>query len=455
MRLILLFLTMLLSCPQATAQAQDHAEPSSADFEIGAADQRRDITADEAIDVAKWLIYRKNPEQARELLEAMVRDDDGFTPDQENRIEFLIGMIDMNAGDHESAIMHFRRVIASQPDAVRVRLELGRAFYLMDDYGNAQRQFLFARAGDLPENVRRNVDRYLVAIRSLRTMQYSFSLSVARDSNLNAGPSSDTITMYGLPFELSDDAKANSGVGLAIDAGAEFAPRIGKRLKWRFGTQFHRAQYRRVRFDDMTISAYSGPHLTLRKWDFNLLGTYAHRWYGNKPYTGVIGGRFSGTYFVTSRLGIGGAVALNRLRYPRYKPQGGTSRNASLTMFYTPSPSSSLNARATIGRHRAQDPAFANRIRQIRLGITKEMGSGFTITASPTYSRIIYDAALAAFEKRRIDHQLIGQLVILNRKIDLFGVTPRVIFTHTRNDSSVDLYRYRRNRLELGVTRYF
>ena len=52
--------------------------------------------------------------------------------------------------------------------AERVRLELARAFFLKGDYDNADRQFRFARAGDIDDKVKANVDRFLTAINRLR-----------------------------------------------------------------------------------------------------------------------------------------------------------------------------------------------------------------------------------------------------------------------------------------------
>ncbi|MCT2398664.1 surface lipoprotein assembly modifier [Novosphingobium mangrovi (ex Huang et al. 2023)] len=409
----------------------------------------------ETLERAKWLIFKKRPDEARKALEGLALNSGKMPRQQVNEVQFLIGLIDITDEDYPSAISHFRRILASDPGAVRVRLELGRAFFLNDDYNNARRQFLFARAGDVPATVRENIDRYLVAIRSLRTTKFTFSISLASDTNLNAGPSADTITIYGLPFQLSKSARANSGTGLAIDAGAEYAPRIAKRLKWRMGAQLHRAQYRYTEFDDMTMSAYTGPHLTLRKWDFNLLATAARRWYGNHVYTDIFGGRVSATYFVTSRLGIGAALAVNHLNYLRYTPQSGTGGNVSMNMFYTPSTSSILRARATLGRQDAKDKAFANHLQQFNVSVTKELGSGFTVTASPTYSRIAYDARLAAFDRRRIDHQFMGSLTVLNRKIDVLGITPRIVYSYTDNASSIPLYRYTKHRVEVGLTTQF
>lgn len=404
---------------------------------------------------AKWLVFRQRSDEARATLEQLAQSGRKMTREQVNEAQFLIGMIDIANKDYPAAISRFRRILVSDPDAVRVRLELGRAFFLNDDYNNARRQFLFARAGNVPAIVRKNIDRYLVAIRSLRTMKYSFSLSLASDTNLNAGPSADTITVYGLPFQLSKSLRANSGIGLAMDAAAEYAPRLSKRLKWRIGTQIHRAQYRYTEFDDMTMTVYTGPHLTLKKWDFNLLGTAARRWYGNRVYTNIFGGSISSTYFVTSRFGIGTALAINRLNYMRYTPQSGTGGNVSLSTFYTPSTSSILSARATLGRQNAKDKAFANHLQQFKLSMTKELGSGFTVTASPMYSRIAYDAPLAAFDRRRVDHQLVGTLMLLNRKIDILGITPRILYAYTDNASSIPLYRYTKHRVEIGLTTQF
>jgi tetratricopeptide (TPR) repeat protein len=185
---------------------------------------------DASVLAAEQAITANQPDRARALLEPLAARPSGNRR-HDNQVLFLLGLIDIAEQDYDAAIARFHRVLVTEPGQVRVRLELGRAYFMAKDYEDAQRQFLFARAGRLPKNVIDNVDHFLNAIRFLRTFTYNFALSVAEDSNLNAGPATDSVTLFGLPSQLPPSSVANAGVGLAFDGSLEWAPRVGKKVR--------------------------------------------------------------------------------------------------------------------------------------------------------------------------------------------------------------------------------
>ena len=403
---------------------------------------------------AEVLIAHRRNDEARKLLTELEKRHSGDHA-RENQVQFLLGLLDMAERDYDSAISRFRRILVSEPKTVRVRLEIGRAFFLQGRYGDAEREFLYARAGKLPPAVLANIDRYLNAIRQRRTFSYGLSFSITPDSNLNAGPATDTVSLYGLPFQLSPNAKANSGVGLSLDASAEWAPRVGRQAKWRFGALLHRAQYRQTQFDDMTLALYSGPHLTLKRWDLNLLGNVSRRWYGDRGYAISYGPSADATYFVTTHLGVGLSAALSWIEYDVNTLQNGLGRSASVNFFYTPTTASFLRGAATVGRQDARIPAYAFDSVQLGLSYTREFAGGLTAGLAPTFTMINYDAPLAAFAQARRDRQYAIQVSVLERKIDFHGLTPRIAYIFIRNDSNLDLYTFQRSRFEIGFTDSF
>lgn len=403
---------------------------------------------------AEQLVAQHKDEDARAILLRLEKQPSGDHA-RDNQVQFLLGLLDMNAQDYDSAIERFHRILVSEPKTVRVRLEMGRAYFLEGNYALAQRQFLYARAGKLPASVLANVDRFLGAIRQRKTLSYGLSFAITPDSNLNAGPATDTVSLYGLPFQLSPDAKANSGVGLSADASVEWAPRIGKRAKWELGAQLHRSQYLKTEFDDMTLALFTGPHLTLKRWDFDLLGNLARRWYGDKGYSKSYGPSLSTTYYATPRLGLGLATSLSQTDYDPNPQQNGLGWSVSPSFFYAPTPASFLRGAITIGRQDARVPAYAFKSRQFGVSYQREFAGGLTAGVSPTFTMIDYDAALAAFPAVRHDRQYAIQLSLLDRKIDFYGLTPRIAYTYIRNDSNLDLFRFNRSRFEVGFTSSF
>ena len=414
--------------------------------------------ADQPVDplaVAEVMVGQKRFAEARRILDVLAA---GPAHDhaRDNQVQFLLGILAIEDKDYDRAIAHFHRILVNDPKQVRVRLELGRAYFHKKDYADAQRQFQFARAGHLPPTVQSNVDRFLGAIRALQTLSYGLSFSLAADSNLNAGPATDTVSLYGLPFQLSPDARANEGAGLALDTNAEWSPRLTAKLKWRGGVQLHRSQFGKSEFDDMTLGVYTGPHLTLKRWDFNLLGTASRRWYGDRNYTKTYGGSFDATWFATARLGLGASAGWSQVIYSQNPTQSGAGHSYAVNAFYTPTPSSLVRGTFSLGSQGAQNPGYANRFELFSLSYSRELAGGLTVSLAPSYTRIDYAGALAGVSSvTRHDRQYSGQIALLDRKIDWGGFTPRVAYTYTRNDSSIALYTFHRNRLEFGVTRAF
>ena len=408
---------------------------------------------DDLLTAEVWLTQNRF-EDARLLLLALEKKPSSERA-RNNQVQFLLGLLDMHDEDYDSATSRFRRILVSEPNSVRVRLEMGRAYYLAGRYDDAERQFLYARAGKVPKTVLVNIDRYLGQIRQLKTFTYGFSLAMAPDTNLNAGPATDAVTLYGLPFQLSKDAKANSGVGMVLDTNAEWAPRIGKRLKWRFGSQLHRVQYGTTEFDDMTVAGFTGPHLTLKRWDINLLGTIARRWYGDKGYSLNYGPSLDATYYLTARLGVGASGNLSQISYDHFQAQNGLGKTISLFSFYTPTTSSYVRGAVTLGHQDADDPAYAFTSWQYGLNYVREFAGGITLGLAPAFTRMDYDAPLQSVGATRHDRQYSAQISLLDRRLDFHGMTPRIAYTYTRNDSDIALYTFSRNHFEIGFTKSF
>ena len=408
---------------------------------------------DDLLTAEVWLTQNRF-DDARRLLLALEKSPSAEGK-RNNQVRFLLGMLDMHDGAYDSAINRFRRILVSEPGAVRVRLEMGRAYFLARRYADAERQFRYARAGKLPKPVLANIDRYVAQIRQRKTFTYGFSLAAAPDTNLNAGPATDAITLYGLPFQLSPGARATSGVGLVLDTNAEWSPQLATRLKWRFGTLLHRAQFGAGAFDDMTLGGFTGPHLTLRRWDINVLGNISRHWYGDRGYAFSYGPSVDAAYYLSARLGFGASGSLSQIDYDQNAGQNGLGKSVSLFSFYTPTTSSYVRGAVSYGHQDAADAAFAFDSWQYGMTYVREFGDGITLGLAPAFTVLNYDAPLLAFGATRRDRQYSAQISLLDRRLDFYGMIPRLAYTYTRNDSDIALYTFGRHHFEIGVTKAF
>ena len=402
------------------------------------------------IQAAKALMLSGRAEDARLLLldlEHQYRNS--------NDIDVLLGLLAIGSRDYDRAIGRFRAMLVRQPKAVRVRLELARAFYLKHDYDNAFRQFQFARAGRLPPGVAGTIDHFLAAIRKEKSWSYSFSVAVAPDTNINNGTSAREVLLFGLPFELSEDTRRRSGIGAALETAAEFTPRLGENLRLRVGGVLQRREYQGQDFDDTTAALYAGPRLVFDKWDLSAAGTAFQRRLGGSRLSEGLGAKVDGTYYKDSGTALSLTLSAQLIRYPRYPLQTGPAYSAWLGVIRALTPSSFLNARMGMSRKAARSSELASWSESLAAGYYRDFAGGFSVYAEPAFTRTHYDRADPFFGVRRKDNVIDLRLALLNRSFVLRGFTPRVTLTLTRRMSTIDLFDYTQRRAELGFTSAF
>lgn len=403
-----------------------------------------------AHDAAELLMRAGRLDEARTVLLSLERVDP-----RDSQTEFMLGLIDVSQAHYAAAIRRFRKILVREPSAVRVRLELARAFYLRRDYDNAERQFRFARAGNLPTAVLANIDHFLYAIRQVRRWSYDVSVGLAPNTNENTGPVVTTVDLYGLPFQLSPDARKQSGVGVSAHADFDWSQPLSEHLKLRIGGQVDTTDYLGGDFDDTSIAAYIGPRIVTRRWDFSPLVTGFRRWYGGQFYNQGVGGSLQATYYLAPRMSLSAVIGGQEVIYGAPQGQSGPAASAALGFYYTASALSALSGTFFATRQNASLTAYAFTSRRWQLTYSRDLPHGFSLSIQPSFGRIEYDAPLAAFGMARDDRQWTAQATLLNRRIDLDGFTPSLLYAYTRNDSNIALYTYDQHRFEVGLTRTF
>jgi len=357
--------------------------------------------------------------------------------------------------DYDAAISLFGRIVVREPNAERVRLELGRAFFLNGDYDNADRQFRFARAGDINDTVKANIDQFLAAINRLRQWTVNFALALAPDSNQNAATSANQVSIFGQPFALGQGARKQSGIGVAGNIGGEWSPLLGDNLKARIGADFYRVEYSGGHFDDMTVSAYAGPQLLFSNWDFSVLGTGFKRWFANQDYVSGAGGKLAADYGITSDWVVGVTLGGQSVTNDFVPQQSGPLWSVQTQVAYVLSPSSLFQIQLGVSRQEAQAASYSYSSVWLGGAYSQDLPWGFSAGFQPSYFITHYDAALAAFGKSRSDDTVMLAFTLLNRRFDYHGFTPRFSYAFTEQHSNIPLYSFTRNQFQIGLTSLF
>lgn len=401
--------------------------------------------------------------QAAQLLIANNRLDDAkrvlqhelATRPNDSETLFLLATVAVAQKQYDVAISLFRRILVREPDAERVRLELARTFYLKGDYDNADRQFRFARAGDINDAVKANIDHFLGAINRLREWTVDFAFALAPDTNQNAATSASQVNLFGLPFALDKNARRQSGIGLAGDIGGEWSPLLDDNLKARFGADLSRTEYSGGLFDDMTLSGYAGPQWLFRDWDISILGTGFKRWYANLDFVSGAGGKIAADYGITSDLLISASAGGQQVTNEFIPDQSGPLLSGQVGGTYVLSPSSLFQLQFGLNRQDAKIVPYSYTGVWFGGGYQQDLPFGFSAGFQPAFFLTRYDEALPAFGKTREDDTVMLAFTVLNRRFDYHGFTPRFSYVFTDQHSNIPLYSFTRNQFQIGLTSLF
>lgn len=404
------------------------------------------------IEAAKIAITAGDYIVASEVLTLVLAEDPSSTD-----ALFLMGEMNSRQGKFAQAIPYYRKILVDHPDVVRVRLDLARALFETGEDDQAEYNFHLALAeGDLPDTVIDHIERYLAIIRSRKHFVWDINVGLAPDTNINTAAAANHVTIFGLPFTLSPQARQQSGVGLTVTLDGEYRVDLTPDVRWRTGALLYRLEYpNNSIFDDMQARVYGGPQWLFAQGDVSVLGVGAERWYGNEPYSVSAGGRLEGQYWLTKQLlwssyleGLSASYHMQTFLDGYYLDHGDF-------LSYYIDPTSFVRGQVGIGYQTAEAKAFENWYWRLGFAYQREFAWGITANVSPEVRWWYYQGVDPLFGVRRRDRQYFVKLSVYKRDFTIFGFSPVLSYSYTTNESNDPLFKYNRNQFEIGLTRQF
>ena len=409
------------------------------------------VSSRELLEMASQALAARREDIATTILETLLQDPEGAI---RNEARFRLAILAMQKQNWTSAGTYLRAILDEEPTAQRARLELARVQAELGDIEAARRTLRDAQAGELPPEVARLVERFSAALRDRKPFGANLQLSFAPDSNINRATRSDTLGTVLGEFELDDDARETSGIGIAARLETYYRLPLSEQVSLLGRVGLSGNFYRASQFNDMLAVASVGPEFPLARGRANLSAGVQRRWFGGRTYSDALTAsldwqRPAGRQ-AQIRTGLGYARTDNRFN----ALQDSDTVTGYLSYERAFSPGTGASVTVSGARQIAQDPAYSFVSAQLSTTGWKELGST-TVFASAAYQHFEADRRLALYPARRKEDSLRLSLGASNRKIQWQGFSPQVRVTYEKNWSPIEVYQFDRWSGEIGVVRAF
>ena len=375
------------------------------------------------------------------------------------------GVAAVDSGNVSEGAFALERVLMNEPTNDYARLELARAYFVMEEDERAKAEFEQVLAADPPSEVVQNVRPYLDAIKAREsrrktTFTSSIELSGGYDSNISAAPDTDTflIPLFGIEARLGNTQTSDSF------AQANFNARLSHPIQ--FGTNLFvsgNASQRKNSSGQIDITGY------------NLEGGITHQDGANnfrlaiqagildvdgQNYRDSVGLSGSWQRALNAQTAVTGFVQLSQLDHTA----GLEFKDALLSIvgvnaqhqFIAPL-KPVLSITATVGRENADDltlnGALANTERDI-LGLDGSLSLSLRpdllFTGSIRYQGSEYGGREALFGRVRQDDNYQGSVALAWRATD--ELVLKLNASAGKNESNIPLLEYDRNQIVLSAS---
>ena len=397
---------------------------------------------------ARMLIRAGRLEHARTFLEQ------AQPSAEEESIErlFLLGRIEMQLGMPEQAAERFEAILARRPELTRVRLELAQAYYLAGRDDRARHHFNTSLADDLPTSVEAAVETFLRGIDARKRWSVSLSASMLPETRR---PDREEVLIGGVPFRLSEDARASSGVGALLSTGASFSPTVSDDMRGVLAASAAAKLYERSDWNDVSTSGDIG--LTRLSDIGSVSGglRLGRRWVGGDGYQRSLGP------WAQARLRLSGSTHLGLALSAGYRKHDEPPDRDGWRIAITPHFAHILDSRTSIRVEPAFEVIEASTdhygSRSIGLGATiaRTFDGGLSVSLSPGIQVRRHASTDPLFGTRQLDRNYRLGVRVLHRALRYGGFAPWIGYTFESNRSNIPIREYRNHGVVAGASRAF
>ena len=435
--------------------------------------ESQNLSQDDIVFTPEYLIA--NPAELESLISQAIRANEvdalrlllPLYAQVETRDESLIdwgnAMIAMNEGRTDEAVVLYRKLIAALPDNRLLRFQLALALYRNNEMIAAKEQFQRLRSAEISNNDREAIDQFISNIDKRDQWSFSGSLSYVRDDNVNnVAPKGTAQSINGFIVRSAREPESAQGVNFSFDADKKWS--VNDNFYASLSTSVSGSYYwDNKNYNDVTGRLAVGGGYRNAKLDLELTPYLQKRFYGFgangdgelHAYANTAGLRLQGSYWLSNRWRYQGALDFSYDDHIKtYNHLDGKRISASNTILFAPSQKQYWFAGVDVSYKDARSASDAYNRYGARLGWGQEWGKGISTRLTGSYAKR-YSKGEDFFGIKRKDDEFNASLTLWHRALHFYGITPRLVLSHSRISSNNAFYEYDTNKVYLDFSKTF
>lgn len=229
-------------------------------------------------------------------------------------------------------------------------------------------------------------------------------------------------------------------------------------LNWRVNTDLSVRDHAHERFDQLYVSAQTGPQFLMGPLDLSLLAEAGHNRRANRPESDEVGLRMESAWYLNSRLSLRPHARWVQRTYREVIDGDGPRWGVGARAVFQAIPELTVHAGWRYDRERPEREDYRNVRQGVDVGGSFDLPLGITAALSASFSRTVFEphwGFLARGEAERKDRQQSLRLSLHHRGWTLRGFAPRLAVVREIRDSNAQLQSYRRWHGEVTFVRQF
>ena len=373
----------------------------------------------------------------------------------DSETNFLLGQVTMALDRPEDAIKYYKAVLAKEPDEQRVRVELARAYASNRQRDLAKQELEAVMATNPPKVVGDNIQKYLAALNAQKDWSARTSVGYLFDTDVNVGPSSDTVLLFGKSFVVDPLTKKREDNGMVANLDIGYIYPFSRKFALQAEAQYNHAGYFHIdKFNSDVFSVSAGPSFRVSHLTASMPLLYNYVLLGSKRYYQGFGLSPQVQYSITQDLIATASWTGQFKQYYDYTIRTGSVWAANAGLKYFPTNKMFIQAGYTRFEEDTRKVFLDNAADTVSLGAYVTLPAGFSTFVQGQTTFTHYEAKEVWASRAREDVQYVANVNVA-KAFGKSGFSLGVGYTYTRNDSNLGLFDYDRSQLTAQVTKVF